>query len=86
MLGEGVFVAAGAVDAGDGDAEFAQVDAELAAVMDRVVQDQDANGGYARQRKDGLAFENGAPHSLRRFGSESGYVGFERGDALIEMF
>jgi hypothetical protein len=79
-------VGAGAVDAGDGDAQFAEVDAELAAVVDGVIQDQHSNAGDSWEREDGLAFEDGAPNFLRGLGRQAGDVGFGGGYAFVEIF
>src|ERR1700682_1150554 len=56
-VGRGIvlFVGAGAVEAGHGDIQQAEIDSKLCAMVNQVVHHNAANTGYARHREDLLA-------------------------------
>jgi hypothetical protein len=76
------FVGAGAVEAGDGNADEAEVDRELAAVMVEVVHAHATNAGDAGQVKDFLAAGEEAP-IFHDFGVADFAKGFTSGGAVF---
>src|SRR5215203_4263472 len=62
-----LLVAAGAVEAGDGDVVEAEVDAEDRAVVDDVVHEEAADDGAARHGEDYAFAAAQCPHIVERF-------------------
>jgi hypothetical protein len=82
----GAFVGGGAVDRRDEDVVEAQIDCELAAMVDKVIEDPGADGGDARHGEHLLTVVQEAPGLVEIGVGSAGDGGAGRRKRFVEDF